>query len=271
MITAAGPHQRTLPLQTLVDRDGTEKPLLRILLEEAFCGKIEQACVVVSPGDEAPYAQAAGDLAGRVQFIAQTGPRGYGHAILCARTFTGREPFLHLVGDHVYVGAPGRRCAQGLLEVAEREQCAVSAVQSTRENQISRYGTIGGQRMPGPASLYRVDAVIEKPTPTEAEQQLIVPGLRAGHYLCFFGIHVLTPAVLDLLEADASPSVSLSSALAQLARREQYLAIEDENRRYDVGVKYGLLQAQLALALAGPDRPEILSRLVELLASEPHA
>ena len=271
MITAAGPHQRTLPLQTLVDRDGTEKPLLRILLEEAFCGKIEQAAVVVLPGDEVPYARAAGDLAGRVRFIPQKEPRGYGHAILCARPFTGDDPFLHLVGDHVYVGVDGRRCAEGLIEVAEREQCAVSAVQGTRENQISRYGTIGGQRLPGPVNLYRVDTVIEKPTPTEAEQQLIVPGLRAGHYLCFFGLHVLTPAVLDLLEADASGTVSLSTALAQLARREQYLAVEEQNRRYDVGVKYGLLQAQLALAFAGPDRPEILSRLVELLASEPRA
>lgn len=269
VITAAGRNQRTLPLQTLVDRDGEEKPLLRILLEEAFCASVEQVCVVVAPGDEAAYSQAAGDLAGRVHFVAQREPRGYGNALLCARPFTGSEPFLHLVGDHVYVGADGRRCAVGLLEIAEREQCAVSAVQSTRENQISRFGTIGGQRLTGPQSLYRVETVIEKPTPTEAEQQLIVAGLRAGHYLCFFGIHVLTPLVLDLLESDAAPSISLSSALAHLARREQYLAVEESNRRYDVGMKYGLLQAQLALAFAGPDRPEILSRLVELLAGEP--
>jgi UTP--glucose-1-phosphate uridylyltransferase len=106
--------------------------------------------------------------------------------------------------------------------------------------------------------------VIEKPTPTEAEQRLMVPGLRAGHYLCFFGMHVLTPTVMDFL----GPRFTLSAALAELARREQYLALERANRRYDIGVRYGLLTAQLALALSGRDRDQVLSQLVELLANE---
>ena len=112
--------------------------------------------------------------------------------------------------------------------------------------------------------------MLEKPTPTRAEQELIVPGLRAGHYLCFFGMHVLTPAVMDLLGealAQASSGVALSSSLARLARRERYLACELQGRRYDIGAKYGLLTAQLALALDGQDRDEVLSGLVELLAS----
>ena len=116
------------------------------------------------------------------------------------------------------------------------------------------------------AELYRIETVIEKPTPTEAEQRLIVPGLRAGHYLCFFGMHVLTPAVMDLLAA-LPPGASLSAALAELARREQYLALEKAHRRYDLGARYGLLPAQLALALTGRDRDEVLSQLVELLAT----
>ena len=60
--------------------------------------------------------------------------------------------------------------------------------------------------------------------------------------------------------------MTLSTALAELAAREQYLALEVEGRRYDLGVKYGLLAAQLALALAGRDRDEVLAQLVELLA-----
>jgi UTP--glucose-1-phosphate uridylyltransferase len=111
--------------------------------------------------------------------------------------------------------------------------------------------------------LYRVDTVLEKPTPTEAEQSLIVPGLRAGHYLCFFGMHVLTPGVMDILGKGVP---TLSAALAELARHEQYLALEQPNRRYDLGARYGLLTAQLALALAGQDRSEVLSQLLELLA-----
>ena len=122
--------------------------------------------------------------------------------------------------------------------------------------------------------MYRVETVIEKPTPTEAEQWLIVPGMRAGYYLCFFGIHVLTPAIMDILgEAAASGQerVTLSQALARLAARERYLALEMDARRYDVGVRYGLLTAQLALALSGRDRDEVLTMLVRLLASQEHA
>jgi UTP--glucose-1-phosphate uridylyltransferase len=61
------------------------------------------------------------------------------------------------------------------------------------------YGAVGGTRVPREQNLYKVEAVLEKPTPTQAEQTLIVPGLRSGQYLCFFGMHVLTPTVFDLL------------------------------------------------------------------------
>jgi UTP--glucose-1-phosphate uridylyltransferase len=73
VITAAGPHQRTLPLQTLIDRDGVEKPILRILLEEVLSANIEQASVVIAPGDEKLYAEAAGNLAPMVRFVEQPG------------------------------------------------------------------------------------------------------------------------------------------------------------------------------------------------------
>jgi UTP--glucose-1-phosphate uridylyltransferase len=113
---------------------------------------------------------------------------------------------------------------------------------------------------------------LEKPTPTVAEQRLIVPGLRAGNYLCFFGMHVLTPAVMDLLGAEivAGRQTTLSETLARLVTRERYLAFEVPGRRFDIGLKYGLLTAQLALALSSPARPEVLAGLVELLAQEPH-
>jgi UTP--glucose-1-phosphate uridylyltransferase len=123
----------------------------------------------------------------------------------------------------------------------------------------------------GRQGLYQVEQVMEKPTPTVAEQKLIVPGLRAGHYLCFFGMHALTAPVMDLLSdlvsrAGDPGGVSLTSALAQLAERERYLALELQGRRFDIGLKYGLLTAQLALAMDGRDREEVLANLVELLA-----
>jgi UTP--glucose-1-phosphate uridylyltransferase len=271
VITAAGADQRMLPLQTVIDRDGVEKPVLSVLIEEALSAGIEEVCVVVWPGDEARYEQAAGRHARRLRFMAQEEPRGYGGALYTARSFTGGEPFLHLVGDHLYVTSGTATCAQRLVECALREQCSVSAVQVTREGMLSHFGAVGGRRMPGRRDLYRIETVLEKPTPTEAEQRIMVPGIRAGSYLCFFGMHVFTPAVMGLLgeasQAAGDGPFALSPALAELARREQYLAVEEEDRRYDIGERYGLLMAQFALALNGRDRTDVLTRVVELLAA----
>ncbi len=156
--------------------------------------------------------------------------------------------------------------------MAAAEACAVSAVQATHESKLPFYGVAGGRLAENRKGLYLVSEVLEKPTPTVAEQRLIVPGLRAGHYLCFFGMHVLTPSVMDMLGADvaAGRPASLSQTLARLAENERYLACELSGRRFDIGLKYGLLTAQLALALGSPARSEVLASLVELLAQENH-
>jgi UTP--glucose-1-phosphate uridylyltransferase len=272
VITAAARGQNLLPLQTLVDRDGVAKSALRIILEEATSSGVEEICLVVRPGDQAAYAAASGDLSSRLDFVEQDKPRGYGHALHCANAFVGNDPFLHLVSDHLYVSRETSRCARQLVQIAETENCSVSGVQSTRESVLTHYGAIGGRRVTGLNRLYEVEEVLEKPTPTEAEQKLIVPGLRQGHYLCFFGMHVLTPAVMQLLGEQISQSrdaqnIQLSTALAALAKKERYLALEVHGVRYNIGMRYGLLVAQLALALDGSDRDEILAQMVELLAS----
>ncbi|MFO0797284.1 MAG: sugar phosphate nucleotidyltransferase [Gemmataceae bacterium] len=268
VITAAGRTQRGLPLQTLVDRDGAEKKALEVVLDEAVGAGAEEVCLVVAPGDEPAYRAAAGPHAGRLHFVVQEQPTGYAAALLLARNFTAGQPFLHLVGDHLYVARGPVRSAKQVADVARAEGCAVSAVQPTRESVLRFYGAVGGRRVPQRADLYEVQEVLEKPTPSEAEQVLHVPGLRAGFYLCFFGVHVFTPALLDVLaEGAASNPPDLAWALRELARRERYLALEVAGQRYDTGRKYGLLTAQLALALDGVDRDRILTQIVDLLAA----
>ena len=181
VITAAGQSQRALPLQTLIDRDGQEKAVLCILIEQALAANVEEICVVVWPGDEARYADAAGRHASAVHFVPQPEPKGYGNAILCARDFTGADPFLHMVGDHLYVSAGTEPSTHRLVALAEAAECSVSGVQPTRESLLPRFGTVAGRRVPGRSDLYRIETVIEKPTPTEAEQRLMVPGIRAGY------------------------------------------------------------------------------------------
>lgn len=268
VITAAGPGQRGIPLQTLVDRDGTPRTALAILLREVRDAGIRKVAVVIRPGDEETYAEAAGDLAEGLTFVPQEVPMGYGHALSLARSFTEGGAFLHLVGDHLCVSDAESGCARQLVDVARAEACAVSAVQATRETTLSLYGAVGGVKVPGSDRLYRVECVREKPTPTLAEQELVVPGLRAAHYLCFFGMHVLTPGVMDALEKRlaAGGPVNLSMALDDMARREKYLALEISGHRHNLGVPYGLFQAQLALALRGVDRDQVLADMVTLLA-----
>lgn len=270
VITAAGADQRRLPLQRFVDLDGVEKNALQIVIEEVLAAGVEQICLVVRPGDDAVYAEAAEHYAGMLRFVEQPVPRGYGEALYRAAEFVGDEPFVHLVSDHLYISGEKRRCAQQLVEVARSAAAAVSAVQPTRESMLPYYGAVGGRRVAGRTDLYEIEDVLEKPTPTEAEQRLIVPGLRASHYLCFFGMHVLTATVMEILDqhvtaADGAP-VLLSPALDELAQRERYLAMVVNGSRYNIGVKYGTLLAQLALTLNGTDREEVLAKLVELLA-----
>lgn len=270
VITAGSPAQRSLPLQGIVDSDGQQKAILAILLDDVAAAGIEEVAVIVPPGDEPVFRAALGPTPCKVTFVPQHGARGYAQALLCARDFVGGKPFLHLVGDHIFVRSRGASCAKHLLTVAAEESCTVSLVQPTRESLLPRFGTVGGQPVRNRPHLYAVDRVVEKPTPTEAEQRLLVPGLRAGHYLCFFGMHVLTPTIFTYL-ADVTASygkpISLSVALDKLAREEKYLAMESPGcRRFDLGARYGLFMAQLAMALEGPDRDEVLAGLLDLVA-----
>ncbi len=270
VITAAGKGQRNLPLQTLIDRDGRQKSVLNIVINEVVQSGVEEICMVVNQEDEASYRSVAGDHAGRISFVYQNEPLGYGHAVTCANGFTKNEPFLHLIGDHLYVSRQNAGCAARVVKLAETESCAVSAVQSTREGLLRNFGAVGARRIQGRHDIYSIETVIEKPTPTEAEQKLIVPGLRAGYYLCYFGIHVLTPKVMDILGRQLRDSPdgrlpTISGALNELSRKEKYLALEMNDQRYNLGMKYGLFNAQLALALNGEDRNDMIATLMEML------
>lgn len=272
LITAAGDSHTRLPLQTLVDRRGEVKTCLRLMLEEVVDSGIDEVALVIRPGQQEPYLAAAGPHASRLVFFEQTNPRGYGDAILRASSFIGDESFLHLVSDHLYLSRSDRLCAQQLIDVATNYECSVSAIQPTRENQVSSYGTVGGSPVTQTDNLYEVNAVIEKPTPTVAEQRLIVAGQRAGYYLCLFGMHVLTPTILSVLRSTlesvpAGQNIDLSSSLNRLAQTERYLAFKVDGSRYDISYKYGLLLTQLALSLSGDDRDLILTELANLLAA----
>lgn len=305
VITAAGRGVRLYPVADtvqkgmlpIVDRDGLTKPVIQIIAEEALDSGIEEICVVCAPGDDARYlhqlgllredlleayqgvewaqeqAQRLDNLIRRLCFAVQEEPRGYGHAVYCAHEFVGTDPFLLLLGDHLYISdLPDRRCAQQLIDVAVAQGCAVAAVHATREHLVGRYGTLSGKRVSDAAGVYQIEKILEKPSLSEAEHELQTPGLRVGHYLCFFGMHVLPHAIFDLLaqamadRAHDGEETQLTPSLQELARREKYLALEVEGNRYDIGAKFGLVQAQIALGTVGKDHDALLTSIIELLA-----
>jgi len=302
VITAAARGERLYPVADtvqkamlpVVDKDGLHKPVIQIIAEEAFASGIEEICLVCAPGDGPRYLEAFSSLRSnllqsykgvqwardeaaqidylisRLHFAEQTEPLGYGHAVYCARAFVNNEPFLLLLGDYLYVSNLGeKRCASQLIELATEQNCSVSAVNPTIEHQISRYGTLTGKHLPNQPGVYQIDKIIEKPSLSTAELELQTPGLRLGYYLCFFGMHVLMPAIFDILEKQlptANNNLQLTPALQELATQDKYLALEMKGSRYDLGKKFGMLQAQIALGLAGEAHNETLTTMVELLA-----
>jgi UTP--glucose-1-phosphate uridylyltransferase len=305
VITAAGRGVRLYPVADtvqkgmlpLIDRDGIAKPAIQIIIEEALESGIEEVCIVCAPDDEHRYrvqfarlrdiflkgyvgeewakeqADRLDEILRRLSFAVQEEPLGYGHAVYCAKQFVGEESFLLLLGDHLYVSeVEGQRCAQQLINLAMQENCAVATVNPTREALVHHYGTLSGRRVADRSGVYTIERMIEKPSLSRAELELQTPGLRTGHYLCLFGMHVLPHRIFGLLEETISRetqsygSCQLTPALEELAKREKYLAAELVGRRYDIGVKFGWFQAQIALAMAGRERDTMLARMVETMA-----
>lgn len=269
VITAANPQHRNLPIQSLSDPSGAPVPLLALHLRDLDGAGVHEVAVIHHPDDGELYQEAAGAQGPRLTMIAQEEPRGFGDAVLRARSFVGEEPFVLLVCDHLFLShRADRNCVGQLMDLFERLNASVSAVQPTHESQVTRFGVVAGEPHGQIQGLYKLREVREKPTPTEAELHLRVPGNRAGYYLGFFGIHVLTPEIFGLLEGQAAPgqSLGLSPALDELARKGRLHAALLEGSRFDLEGEYGLLQAQLAMGLSGPNREMVLAHLVRVLA-----
>ncbi len=290
VITAAGRGTRHFPatrsvqkeLFPLVDRDGVTKPVLQIVVEEALESGIEKVCIVCSPLSivpirehfapvtaelrasfaSKPQALAEADrlerIAEAVEFVVQPEPDGYGDAVLCSRPFVGDEPFLLLLGDHLYASQTGERCSATVLHAFHRLNAPVSGVTLTPMDQLRLFGVVTGDRVEGEPPTYRVRDMVEKPTPDVARTRLRTAGVAEDLYLSFFGMHALPARVYDhLAERKArdlreSGEIQLTSSLEALVREGAYYAVEVPGLRLDMGVPEGLTYTQAVLAMASP-------------------
>jgi UTP--glucose-1-phosphate uridylyltransferase len=303
VITAAGMGTRHFPatqtiqkeMMPLVDRDGTTKPTLQIILEEARESGVEEFCVVVSPHASEQFrshfrglteaqlavfkgkswamdeAEKLEDLGRRITYVVQERQEGYGHAVYCAREFVGDEPFLLLLGDHVFISGTKKPCSKQVIDVFNAENAPVSGVQRTREDLLHLFGTLTGRRVSADPNVYEVSLIQEKPSLEFAEEHLRTAGLSRGEYLCFFGMHVFPPAIFELIEHHIRHNIrergeiQLTNALEMLREQGRYLATEVDGARYDMGVPFAYIQTQLALALNSPARRQVMSSLPNLL------
>jgi UTP--glucose-1-phosphate uridylyltransferase len=305
VITAAGRGTRMYPATStiqkemlpLMDRDGLCKPAIQIIIEEALESGIEEVCLVVNPTNKTQIEQHFAPLgadelrlfkgkdwalleSARIQHIAsrltiavQHSPEGYGHAVHCAKDFVGDEPFLLMLGDHIYTSAEERRCAKQALDVYEKYGSSVSAVQQTPSELLHLFGTVCGKRLEECPPTYEIEQIYEKPPVEYAEANLRQTGLLHGMYLCFFGIHVMSPSVFDWLQYAIDNDIrekgefQFTSAQERLrASGERYLAVETNGERHDIGIPFGYAQTQAALALNSVYKEQMLASLVRTLA-----
>jgi UTP--glucose-1-phosphate uridylyltransferase len=177
-------------------------------------------------------------------YIRQAEPLGLGHAVLCARSVVGDEPFAVLLADDLMQpGAEGTAVLAQMVEQYGKHHSSVLAVQEVAREETSSYGIVSSS--PWGERTARVTGIVEKPKPEAAPSTLAVVGR-----------YVLTPLVFDHLaniKPGAGGEIQLTDALARLINDEPVLAYRFDGTRYDCGSKIGYLQATVELALRHPE------------------
>jgi UTP-glucose-1-phosphate uridylyltransferase/mevalonate kinase len=272
VIPAAGFGTRLFPaskatkkeLFPIVDRDGVAKPVILLLVEEALGAGIEEVIIIVQENDldafrsffdvqvtienynklprhSQQYAQRILEIGRRVSFVTQTAQEGFGHAVYCAREAVGNEPFLLMLGDHLYRSANEVSCAQQLIAAYNQHGLSILGLRCTLENQLANFGTATGVWLET-NRLLNVSEFAEKPTIDYARNNLRVPGLPEKEYLTVFGQYIIKPNLFDYLEEHIKNNVrergefQLTSALDRLRKEDGFLGLIVEGQRYDIGL-----------------------------------
>ena len=181
------------------------------------------------------------EIGQRVSFVVQQAQEGFGHAVYCAREAIGDEPFLLMLGDHLYRSFGEASCAQQLIAAYNRHGVNILGLRRTSEDQIANFGTIAGVWIEEDR-LLNVSEFAEKPKLDYARSNLHVPGLPPDEYLTVFGLYILNPRLFDILAEHIQKDVrqggefQLTSALARLLRDEGFYGLIMDGKCYDIGL-----------------------------------
>ena len=272
LIPAAGFGTRLFPaskatkkeLFPVVDRDGIAKPAILLIVEEALDAGIEEVVIVVQEHDLADfqdffstqisienfnklpspfqaYARRILEMGRSVRFVTQTAQEGFGHAVHCAWESIGNEPFLLMLGDHLYRSNGGESCARQVVEAYRRSGTSVVGLRRTPEADIGSFGAATGVWVE-PDRILNVTEFSEKPTVDYARSNLRVPGFPDDEYLTIFGQYVIKPALFEYLDEHIRNNVrergefQLTSALERLRQEDGFQGLLVEGRRFDIGL-----------------------------------
>lgn len=272
VIPAAGFGTRLFPatkatkkeLFPIIDRDGVAKPAILLIVEEAINAGIEEVIIIVQQNDldefesffndqitienynKLPahfqeYSRRIIEMGRHVKFKIQTNQDGFGHAIYCTRDAIGDEPFLLMLGDHIYRSKEERSCARQLMDAFQKHGVSVVGVRRTPEQMIGSFGTVTGSWLEN-NELLNITEFSEKPTADYARSNLHIPGYPADEYLTVFGQYVIKPEIFNYLERNIANNFrergefQLTSALDSLRQEDGFQGWVVNGERFDIGL-----------------------------------
>ena len=279
VIPAAGFGTRLFPatkavkkeLFPIIDKDGIAKPVIQAIVEEALSGDIEEICVIVQKGDRELFedffhtpppvehfaklskeAQKISDyiieIGHKITFIEQQSQNGFGDAVYCAKQWVGNEPFLLMLGDHLYASDTDTSCARQLLDIYEKYGRSVVGLKLTPAELIRHFGTVTGTWVEE-QSVMAITEFAEKPDAVYAAEHLRMENMPDDQYCTVFGQYVLSPRIFDFLEENITSNIrekgefQLTSCLDRLRLEEGFMGYLVQGRRFDIGLPLAYLQS----------------------------
>ncbi len=283
IIPAAGLGTRVLPVSKAIPKEMlniVDKPAIQYIVEEAFNSGIEEVLIITNRGKEAiedhfdhafeletklKGAKDKEDILasvkecssfGNIYFLRQKETGGLGHAVLCAKAFVGDEPFAVLYGDDVIISE--KPVTKQLIDAYYKYEKGVVGVKEVDSESILKYCSLKVNKMA--EGNYICTDMIEKPKKEEIMSNFSI-----------LGRVVMPPQIFEILESTpkgAGNELQLTDAMKALARTEGVIAVDYEGTRYDMGNKFGILQANIEVGLKHPETKEQLKDFINELAKK---
>jgi UTP-glucose-1-phosphate uridylyltransferase len=272
VIPAAGFGTRLFPatkatkkeLFPIIDQDGIAKPAILLIVEEAIEAGIEEVYIIVQrddlndfhsffnaqisienfnklPAHFQEYSRRLLQMGQSVKFIIQENQEGFGHAVFATREHIGNEPFLLMLGDHIYRSTTSVSCARQMIEAYNQHGVSVVGLKRTPESQIGSFGVVTGTWLEE-GKLLNITEFAEKPSVDYARSNLQVPQIPPDEYLTVFGQYIINPEIYDFLETNIRNNLrergefQLTSALDRLRRSGGFHGLVIDGRRFDIGI-----------------------------------